>query len=99
MGVMEGESAVMALFGAQIDKLKARGALPDEDLRTRMDEVREEYERQLDARFAGARGFVDEVLLPEELRPALALLLRAARNNPGPHIGPFQMDRPTGGTA
>ncbi len=91
MGVMEGESAVMALFSAQLERLKAEGKVPDEDLTTRMDEVRAEYERQLDARFAAARGFVDEVVLPEELRPALALLLRAARQNPGPHIGPFHL--------
>ncbi len=91
MGVMEGESAVMALFSAQLDALKAEGKVPDEDLRTRMDEVREDYERQLDARFAGARGYVDEVVLPEELIPALTLLLRAARQNPGPHVGPFHL--------
>jgi 3-methylcrotonyl-CoA carboxylase beta subunit len=91
MGVMEGESAVMALFSAQLDRLKAEGRVPDEDVRTRMDEVREEYERQLDARFAAARGFVDEVVLPEELRDALTLLLRAARQNPGPHLGPFHL--------
>jgi 3-methylcrotonyl-CoA carboxylase beta subunit len=93
MGVMEGESAVMALFSAQLDKLRGRGATPDDELTAKMDEVREEYERQLDARFAGARGFVDEVLLPEELRPALGLLLRAAMHNLGPHIGPFQLGR------
>lgn len=91
MGVMEGESAVMALFSAQLDRLKAEGKVPDEDLRTKMDEVREDYEGQLDARFAAARGFVDEVVLPEELRDALALLLRAALRNPGPHVGPFQL--------
>ena len=91
MGVMEGESAVMALFSGQIEKLKAEGKVPDEDLTTRMDEVRAEYERQLDARFAGARGFVDEVVLPEELRGALSLLLRAALNNAGPHLGPFTL--------
>ena len=91
MGVMEGESAVMALFSSQLDKLREQGMVPDEDLTTKMDEVRAEYERQLDARFAGARGFVDEVLLPEELRPALSLLLRAAIHNDGPHIGPFQL--------
>ena len=91
MGVMEGESAVMALFSAQLDRLKEEGAVPDEDLRTRMDEVREEYERQLDARFAAARGFVDEIVLPEELRGALTLLLRAAKQNPGPHLGPFHL--------
>lgn len=91
MGVMEGESAVMALFSAQLERLKAEGKVPDEDLRTRMDEVREDYERQLDARFAAARGFVDEVVLPEEIRGALTLLLRAALQNPGPHVGPFQL--------
>jgi acetyl-CoA carboxylase carboxyltransferase component len=91
MGVMEGESAIMALFSRQLEQLKAEGALPDEDLSTRMDEVRADYERQLDARFAGARGFVDEVALPEELRPALGLLLRASMNNPGPHLGAFHL--------
>jgi acetyl-CoA carboxylase carboxyltransferase component len=91
MGVMEGESAVMALFSAQLDRLKAEGRGPDAELRARMDEVREEYERQLDARFAAARGFVDEVVLPEEIRTALTLLLRAARQNPGPHLGPFHL--------
>ncbi|MDT8368640.1 MAG: carboxyl transferase domain-containing protein [Longimicrobiales bacterium] len=91
MGVMEGESAVMALFSAQLDRLKAEGKLPDEDLTTKMDEVRAEYERQLDARFAGARGFVDAVVTPEEVRPALSLLLRAAARNRGPHLGPFQL--------
>jgi len=91
MGVMEGGSAVVALFGTQLDKLKAEGKVPDEDLTTKMDEVRAEYDRQLDARFAAARGFVDEVVMAEELRPALGLLLRAARQNPGPHIGAFHI--------
>jgi len=91
MGVMEGESAVMALFSGQIERLKAEGKIPDEDLSTRMDEVRAEYERQLDARFAGARGFVDEVMIPEEVRGGLSLLLRTAMNNPGPHLGPFTL--------
>jgi acetyl-CoA carboxylase carboxyltransferase component len=91
MGVMEGESAVMALFSSQLDKLKAEGKVPDEDLTTRMDDVRAEYDRQLDARFAAARGFVDEIVLPEELRDALGLLLRASLHNPGPHIGAFHL--------
>ncbi len=93
---MEGESAVMALFSAQLDRLKEEGKVPDEDLTTKMDEVRAEYDRQLDARFAGARGFVDEVVLAEELRPALGLLLRAALHNPGPHVGAFQIGEGVG---
>lgn len=95
MGVMEGGSAVVALYGTQLDKLKAEGKVPDEDLTTKMDEVRAEYDRQLDARFAAARGFVDEVVMAEELRPALGLLLRAARQNPGPHIGAFHIPEGT----
>ncbi len=89
MGVMEGESAVMALFSAQLDRLKAEGKVPDEDLRTRMDEVREDYERQLDARFAAARGFVDEVVLPEEVRDALTLLLQGGPPEPRSPRGPL----------
>ena len=93
MGVMEGESAVMALFSSQLDALKAEGAVPDEDLSTKMDQVREEYDRQLDAQFAAARGFVDEIVLPSEVRGALSLLLATALNNPGPHLGAFVLPK------
>ena len=89
MAVMEGESAVMALFSGQLDRLKAEGRGPDEKLRAEMDNVRAEYERQLDARHAGARGFVDAVLAPEDVRNALELALRTSLNNRGSHIGPF----------
>lgn len=89
MGVMEGESAVMALFSAQLDELKKQGKQPDAELVERMDAVRAEYDRQLDARYAAARGFVDDVILPEETRERLSLALRAALHNPGPHLGPW----------
>ncbi|HEX5080802.1 MAG TPA: carboxyl transferase domain-containing protein, partial [Blastocatellia bacterium] len=89
MAVMEGESAVMALFSSQLDKLKEQGKQPDEKLRAEMDRVRADYERQLDARFAAARGFVDAVITPEDARPALELALRTALNNPGLHLGQF----------
>ncbi len=89
MGVMEGESAVMALFSAQLEELKQQGKQPDEDLQAKMDAVRADYEQQLDARFAAARGFVDAVILPEETRAALTQALRTSLNNPGPHLGAF----------
>lgn len=89
MGVMEGESAVMALFSGQLDKLKAKGKEPDEELRAAMDSVRADYDHQLDAKFAAARGFVDAVILPENLRSCLELALRTALNNRAPHIGAF----------
>ena len=91
MGVMEGESAVIALFSRQLEELKKEGRVPDEDLTTKMDAVRAEYDRQLDSRFAAARGFVDAIVMPEELHDTLELLLRAALSNPGPHIGAFSL--------
>jgi len=89
MGVMEGDSAVMALFSAQLDELKAKGEHPDAELQAKMAAVRADYDQQLDARFAAARGFVDAVILPDETRAALSLALRTALNNPGPHLGAF----------
>jgi 3-methylcrotonyl-CoA carboxylase beta subunit len=87
MGVMEGESAVMALFSTELDRLKSDGRQPDEKMREQMDRVRARYDRELDAKFAAARGFVDAIITPEETRDALELALRAALNNPGPHLG------------
>ena len=79
----------LGLLSAQLDKLKAQGREPDEKLKAEMNRVRAEYERQLDAKFAAARGFVDAVMAPEEIRPALELALHTALNNPGAHLGPF----------
>ncbi len=89
MGVMEGESAVMALFGPQLEKLKQERKQPDDELAAKIEAVRQDYERQLDARFAAARGFVDAVLEPEMLRGEVAFALRAGMHNPEPHLGPF----------
>lgn len=89
MGVMEGESAVMALFSSQLEKLKAAGKEPDESLKAEMQKVRDYYEGQLDAKYAAARGHVDAVIAPEEIRDTIELALKASLNNPGPHLGQF----------
>jgi acetyl-CoA carboxylase carboxyltransferase component len=89
MGVMEGESAVQAVFGSQLEKLRARGEEPDEALNAEMDRVKETYEKELDAKYAAARGFVDAVIAPEETRDALELALRVSLNYSGPHLGQF----------
>ncbi|HEV2146837.1 MAG TPA: acyl-CoA carboxylase subunit beta [Longimicrobiaceae bacterium] len=89
MGVMEGDSAVMALFSTQLEELKKEGKQPDAELQAKIDAVRADYDRQLDARHAAARGFVDAVIHPEETRAALGLALRTSINNPGPHLGAF----------
>jgi acetyl-CoA carboxylase carboxyltransferase component len=89
MGVMEGDSAVQALFGTQLDKLKREGREPDEALKEEMARVREDYDRQLDAKHAAARGFVDAVITPEQTRDALELALRVSASYDGPHLGHF----------
>jgi 3-methylcrotonyl-CoA carboxylase beta subunit len=89
MGVMEGESAVQAVFGSQLDKLKAKGEGPGEELSEEMEQVRVTYDRDLDAKYAAARGFVDAVIAPEETRDALELALRVSLNYSGPHLGQF----------
>jgi acetyl-CoA carboxylase carboxyltransferase component len=89
MGVMEGDSAVQAVFGSQLDKLKKQGQSPDEALNAEMDKVRETYERELDAKYAAARGFVDAVIAPEDTRDVLELALRTSLNYAGPHLGQF----------
>jgi len=91
MGVMEGESAVMAIFGARMERLAAERKTPDKDLEAQMAKVRAEYDVQLSALYSAARGFVDAVVLPEEVRDTLGFLLRAAVRNPGPHLGPFAL--------
>ena len=39
MGVMEGDSAVAAIFGTQLEKLKKAGTEPDEAMKAEMEKV------------------------------------------------------------
>src|SRR6266850_2411064 len=54
MGVMEGDSAVQAVFGPDIEHAKQHGEQLPVDVRDRIEEMRADYEHQLDARYAGA---------------------------------------------
>jgi 3-methylcrotonyl-CoA carboxylase beta subunit len=89
MGVMEGESAVMAVHGPEIQKAQAAGKSLPSDKQAAIETMRADYEHQLDAKFAGARGFVDAIVTPDETRDQLAFLLRVVANYAGPHLGPF----------
>jgi acetyl-CoA carboxylase carboxyltransferase component len=89
MGVMEGESAIQAVHGPALETAKKMGASPAPDVTTAVDEMRADYEHQLDARYAAARGYVDAIVYPENTREMLSLALRATLHNPGPHLGPF----------
>jgi acetyl-CoA carboxylase carboxyltransferase component len=89
MAVMEGESAVQAVHGPAIEAAKAKKQPLPKDVEESMAEMRADYEHQLDARYAGARGFIDAIVYPEETRDVLAYALRASLQNPGPHLGAF----------
>lgn len=82
MGVMEGESAIQAVYGADATKPDNAAAV---------DAMRADYEHQLDAKFAGARGFVDAILTPDETRDTLAFLLEVSTEFTGPHLGAFAL--------
>jgi 3-methylcrotonyl-CoA carboxylase beta subunit len=89
MGVMEGESAIQAVHGPALDAAKRSGKASSPEVTASVDEMRADYEHQLDARYAAARGYVDAIVYPENTREMLSLALRAALHNPGPHLGPF----------
>ena len=90
MAVMEGEAAVQAVHGPAIEKAKAKksqrlaGRRPNRSPRcaptTSTSSTRA---------IAGARGFIDAIVYPEETRDVLAMALRASLQNSGPHLGPF----------
>jgi 3-methylcrotonyl-CoA carboxylase beta subunit len=89
MGVMEGESAVMAVHSTEIQKAQASGSPLPEAVQKQVDAMRADYEHQLDARFAAARGFVDAIVTAEETRDTVAFLLQVTAQYAGPHLGPF----------
>ncbi len=89
MGVMEGDSAVMAVHGAEINRAQAAKVPVPDAVAASAQAMREDYEHQLDARYAAARGFVDAIITPEETRDALAFLLQVTACFSGPHLGPF----------
>jgi 3-methylcrotonyl-CoA carboxylase beta subunit len=89
MGVMEGESAIQAVHGPALDAAKKANRDPSPDVLAAVEEMRADYEHQLDAKFAGARGYVDAIVYPDETRDVLAMALRTALHNRGPHLGAF----------
>jgi acetyl-CoA carboxylase carboxyltransferase component len=98
MAVMEGESAVQAVHGPALDAAKKKGEKPAADVIEAVDGMRADYEHQLDARYAAARGFVDAIVYPEDTREAIAMALRTSLHFSGPHLGPFVLPSHLGET-
>jgi 3-methylcrotonyl-CoA carboxylase beta subunit len=82
IGVMEGESAVQAIHGPEIEKYRAAGEPLPGELREAIERTQADYERWLDATHAAAQGHVDAIIDPRETRETLAFLLEVALANP-----------------
>lgn len=78
IGVMEGDSAVQAVHGTELEQFRSHGQPVPKELQARMEKTRADYERWLDARYAAARGHVDAILDPLETRRVLELAFEAA---------------------
>ncbi len=77
VGVMEGESAVQALFASELRALGGAGEDMPDDLRLQIDSTLGEYERTLDPIWAAARGHVDAIIRPDRTRKVLSQCLQA----------------------
>jgi acetyl-CoA carboxylase carboxyltransferase component len=77
VGVMEGESAVQALFAVEIERLKQAGEAMGDELQESIDRTRADYERSLDAKHSAARGYTDAIIDPRQTRQVLDLCLQA----------------------
>lgn len=75
IGVMEGDSAVQAIFGTELARLQTAGQPVPPELRERIERTRADYEDWLDARFAAARGHMDAIIDPVDSREILAFAL------------------------
>lgn len=78
IGVMEGDSAVVAVHGPELDRLKAAGQPVPEELQDRIQQTRANYDHWLDAHHAAARGHVDALIDPLETRRVLSFALEVA---------------------
>jgi acetyl-CoA carboxylase carboxyltransferase component len=90
IGVMEGDSAVQAVHGPELARLKASGEPVPAELEKRIAQTRADYERWLDARHAAARGHVDALIDPLKTRGVLAFAFDAATAYP--HRVPLPME-------
>jgi len=82
IGVMEGDSAVQALYSAELEKYKAKGEPLPEPLQQSIEKTRADYERSLDAKYAAARGYVDAIIDPKDSREVLSMALEVTMQRP-----------------
>ncbi|HEX3685877.1 MAG TPA: carboxyl transferase domain-containing protein [Bryobacteraceae bacterium] len=98
IGVMEGDSAVQAIYGPELDKLKASGQPIPKELEAKIAQTRSDYERWLDAKHAAARGHCDALIDPIRTRAVLDFAFDVACVNERPEHLPLELLAPGRGT-
>ncbi|MEX2542430.1 MAG: acyl-CoA carboxylase subunit beta [Trueperaceae bacterium] len=93
--VMGGQQAAKTILDIQAAQLRRRGEKPDDHtLEQLYRRIRSDYDEALDVRYAAARLWVDEVILPLETRRRLIRALEACARNPDSEefkLGVFQV--------
>ncbi len=75
IGVMEGDAAVQAVHGPELEKYKKNRESVPAELEQKIAKTRADYERWLDSHYAAARGHVDALIDPLKTRDILAFAL------------------------
>ncbi|MDE0622169.1 MAG: acyl-CoA carboxylase subunit beta [Bryobacterales bacterium] len=81
VGVMEGESAVQAMFASELRALEDDESGPPEELLREIEQTRQQYERTLDAKWCASKGHVDAIIRPEATRDVLISCLEAVHGH------------------
>src|SRR5690606_6260769 len=88
--VMGGQQAAKTVLDIQAAQLQRQGVTPDDAMLAELHErIKSDYDEALDIRYAAARLWVDEVILPGELRTRLVRALEACANDAD--IPPFKL--------
>jgi len=81
--VMGGTQAANTLSDIKIRQLEKGGQVLSEKEKKKLhDQIKSSYDSQTDCRYAAARLWVDEIILPEETRDRLIVSLEAVSKNP-----------------
>ncbi len=91
IGVMEGDSAVQAVYGPEIEKLKAAGKPLPAELEAKIAQTRSDYDQWLDAKYAAARGHCDALIDPRMSREILDFAFTVACANDRTEHVPLQL--------
>ncbi len=76
---MGGDQATSTLLDITVKSLERQGhAVDAAELAALRDKVKGDYDRQMDVRYAAARGWVDAIIDPAQTRDVLILALEIA---------------------